>query len=164
MLPIPRETREEEKKGTPSRICPYCDDNPVVHTLTTKDIVWMNKHFDEGKEGIPILFGEGIQKRTKPYNYEKGMFCAKCNTVWLWENTTNGRGCWATYVGKDVPRIRKVIVIDGKAYLNFLPIKDHKTGEYMPLLHPFAPLVKKPSTHELSIGTKEYVPRVIHEV
>jgi len=164
MLPIPKGTKEQEKNGTQPHACPYCDDNSLVHTLSAEDIVWMNKHFDEGKENIPILFGEGIRKRTNSHNYVKGMFCAKCNTVWLWENTPSGRGCWATYVGKDVPRVKEVIIIDGKAYLNFLPVKDHETREYMPLLHPFAPLVKKPSARELSIGTNGYVSRVIHEV
>jgi len=164
MLPIPKVTGEREKTDAQSHACPYCDDNPPVRTLTAEDLVWMNKHFDEGKENVPILFGEGIRKRTNPYNYEKGMFCAKCNTVWLWESTPNGRGCWATYVGKDVARLKEVITIGGKAYLNFLPVKDHETGEYMPLLHPFAPLVKKPSARQLSAGTKGYVARIIHEV
>lgn len=138
MLPIPKGTQEEEKKGTRNLTCPYCDDNPFVSVLSSESVAVLNKHFDEGPDGRPHY-------RNDKHNYEKGLFCDKCKTTWLWENTPDGKGCWDTYVGKDVPRIREVVIIGGNAASNILPIKDWETGEYMPLLHPFAPLVKKPS-------------------
>jgi hypothetical protein len=144
MMPIPRGTEEEKNKGIRSLACPYCDDSPFVRTLTQKSIAISNKHFDEIKASIPILFADGIHRRTKGYNYEKGMFCDKCKTIWLWSNE-DSYDSWDTYVGPTVPRIREVVIIGGKSYLNFLPVKDWESKEYMPLLHPEASLIKKPS-------------------
>lgn len=125
MLPIPKGTKEEEKKGIRPLTCPYCDDNPNVKILTDESLAYMNEHFDK-------IYN-------KKHNYDRGVFCDKCKTTWLWEGNVAD-----TYVGKDVPRIREVVIINGKACLNFLPIKDWETREYMPLLHPLAPLIKKP--------------------
>ena len=139
MLPIPKGTQEEEKKGTRPLTCPYCDDSPFIKILTDESLAFQNRCLNEGRENIPILANDGfVHRRTEKYNYDRGLFCDKCKTTWLWEGNVVD-----TYVGKDVPRVREVVIIGGKAYMNYLPIKDRRTEEYMPLLHPFAPLVKR---------------------
>ena len=130
VMPVPKGTKEEAKKGTRKLTCPYCDGAPYLHIMTAESISYHNKHFDK------------VYKNVK-HNYNKGLFCNKCKTTWLFEPLENGKNAVDTYVGKDVPRVREVITINGKTHLNFLPIKDWETGEYMPLLNPFSPLIKK---------------------
>lgn len=143
MLPIPKGTKEQERKGTRSLTCPYCDDSPFVKLFETENITHLNTLFNKERKNIPILGSDGfIHERTEDYNYEKGCFCEKCKTIWLWE----GNVC-DTYVGKNVPRVKEVVIIRGKACPNFIPIKDKETGEYMPLLNPSAPLIKKQTKH-----------------
>jgi hypothetical protein len=145
MLPTPKDTTEQVQKGNRNLVCPYCEDSPFIRLLTSENIVELNSLFDKTKKDIPILSSDGfIYTRSQNYNYKKGMFCGKCKTCWLWSND-DGYDCWDTYAGSDVPRIREVVIIGGKSYLNFLPIKDWETEEYMPLLHPESPLIKKKS-------------------
>lgn len=129
MLPIPKGTEEERKQGTRLLTCPYCEGNPNVKVFTDESLIFQNDSLDKSYN--------------KKHNYEKGLFCEKCKTTWFWSNTPDSVGVWDTYVG-NVPRVRELVLIGGKAYQNFLPIKDWETKQYMPLLSPHAPLVKKP--------------------